>query len=62
MNKKEKTVVFILIGVFTLALVLALILSTLTELDRMTVAVVVLTMCSAVADTLAIVLYLRGET
>ena len=62
MNKKQKTVLFILIGVFTLALVLALILSSFTELDRITITVVVLTLCSSVADTLAIVLYLRGET
>lgn len=61
MNERRKTVLFIVLGVMALAAVLSLTLSFFTELDRITIAVVVLTMCSAVADTLAIVLYLRGK-
>jgi len=61
LGKKAKTVLFIGLGVAALGIVTALLLSSLTGMDKGTIAMTVLALCSAIADTLAIVLYLRGS-
>ena len=59
---KGKTITVIVIGVVTLGVVAALLFSRYTDMNRGTIAMATLALCSAVADTLAIVLYIRGGT
>ena len=57
---KGRTVALILLGVVVLGVVAAVLFSRFTDMDKATIAMATLALCSAVADTLAIVLYLRG--